>query len=376
MFYISKITPLFFILAFINLFLSLYLKAKTGNFIYYGQIAVFGFILNTIIGAFYQVIPNSQQQRLSLEWIEKIVFIIGVLYSVYIALGNFNIAYFFIASQVLIFSFHILSVVKNLKPLTVKYLTASIVFMFLSSIFLFLSLKTDNLSIQVALHTFTVGAMINAILGVQTAWIPMIYMQTLGKTKTGQIVINSLFYIHQIVVVGIILSFFIRDYKFIASFALFELIVILLFLKFVFYDSIKPQIKLHGIPYVIKFFITGHIFLVIGLILAHIVGVSGRFILIPYHIDFMVYGFGLFTIIGGMLHLTPRIIFSMKQNKKGIPLSRKKFENLYKIILISYVAFIILDIAGYLVFGVIVFSLVLLFAFLSSLIDFLKLYKT
>lgn len=204
MFYISKITPLFFILAFINLFLSLYLKAKTGNFIYYGQIAVFGFILNTIIGAFYQVIPNSQQQRLSLEWIEKIVFIIGVLYSVYIALGNFNIAYFFIASQVLIFSFHILSVVKNLKPLTVKYLTASIVFMFLSSIFLFLSLKTDNLSIQVALHTFTVGAMINAILGVQTAWIPMIYMQTLGKTKTGQIVINSLFYIHQIIVVGII----------------------------------------------------------------------------------------------------------------------------------------------------------------------------
>lgn len=49
----------------------------------------------------------------------------------------------------------------------------------------------------------------------------------------------------------------------------------------------------------------------------------------------MVYGFGLFTIIGGMLHLTPGIIFNMKQNK-----------------------------------------LVLLFALLSSLIDFLKLYKT
>lgn len=153
------------------------------------------------------------------------------------------------------------------------------------SIFLFLSLKTDNLSIQIALHTFTVGSMINAILGVQTAWIPMIYMQTLGKTKTGQIVINSLFYTHQIVAIGIVISFFIRDYKFIASFALFKLIVILLFLKFVFYDSIKLQIKLHGIPYIIKFFITRHIFLVIGLILAHIIGVSGRFILIPYHID-------------------------------------------------------------------------------------------
>jgi hypothetical protein len=96
-----------------------------------------------------------------------------------------------------------------------------------------------------------------------------------------------------------------------------------------------------GIPYTVKFFIAGHIFLLTGLILAHIIGVSGIFTLIPYHIDFMVYGFGVFTILGGMLHLTPRIIFNMRQ-KAGKVLSRQKFENLFKVVCISYLIFVFL----------------------------------
>ena len=375
MFYVSKITPFFFILAFIDLVASLFIKAKTGNYIHYGQIGVFGFILHTILGAFYQIIPNSQQKKLPLTWISNIVFIISILSSVYLYMGNFEIAYFFVASSVLIFALHILTVVKDVSSLTVKYILSAVIFLIFSSIFLFLSLKQEGFSIQIAIHTFTVGVMINAILGVQTAWIPMIYMQPLGKTKTGKFIINNLFYIQQLVVLGIIFSFFIRDYKFLAGFALFEFAVIFLFLKFIFFDSIKPQIKLHGIPYTIKYFITGHIFLLVGLVIAHIIGVANLFTLIPYHIDFMVYGFGLFTIIGGMLHLTPRIIFSMKQNKKGMPLSRNKFENLYKLIIISYIIFIGFDLYGMSIYGTAIFTLSVLILFVLSLVDFIKLYR-
>jgi len=376
MFYVSKITPLFFILAFIDLFISFFIKVKTGNYIHYGQIGVFGFILNTVFGAFYQVIPNSQQKKLPAIWICYIVFIISILSSLYFYYGNFEVGYFFVVASVLIFAIHVLTVVRNITPLTVKYISASLIFLIFSAIFLFLSLKLQNISVQVAIHTFTVGVMINAVLGVQTAWIPMIYMQPLGKTKTGRFIINNLFYIHQLVILGIIFSFFIRDYKVLAGFAIFEIAVVFLFLKFVFYDSIKPQYKLHGIPYTVKYFIAGHIFLISGLIIAHIVGISNLFVLIPFHIDFMVYGFGLFTIIGGMLHLTPRIIFNMKQSKKGIPLSRGKFELLFKVVFITYILFIAFDFAGYGIYGVILFFVALAVLFINSIYDFFKMYIT
>jgi hypothetical protein len=349
------------------------MKFKTGNYIYYGQIGVFGFVLHTIFGAFYQVVPNSQQRKLPLEWISYIVFLSSVLASVYLYTKNLEIGYFFTISSIILFSIHIFSVVKNLSSLTVRYLFVSLIFLFFSGLFLFLSLKTQGFSVQVAIHTFTLGAMVNAILGVQTAWIPMIYMQPLGKTKVGKFIINNLFYFHQFVVLGIIFSFIINDYKFLAGFALFEFALILLFLKFMFYDSIKPQIKMIGIPYTVKFFIAGHIFLLTGLILAHIIGVSGIFTLIPYHIDFMVYGFGVFTILGGMLHLTPRIIFNMRQ-KAGKVLSRQKFENLFKVVCISYLIFVFLELFG-ISAGVFIYVISLILIFIVSVIDFYKLYR-
>ncbi len=61
MFYISKVTPLLFILAFFNLIVSLFFKLIGDDYLHIGLTAVFGFIAITLISAMYQIIPNSQQ---------------------------------------------------------------------------------------------------------------------------------------------------------------------------------------------------------------------------------------------------------------------------------------------------------------------------
>ena len=80
-----------------------------------------------------------------------------------------------------------------------------------------------------------------------------------------------LVYIHQFIVLAILVGFYFGNYKIVGAFALVELAFIILFIKFVFHDSIKSQFKLHGIPYQVKFFLMGQIFLLVGLIVAHII---------------------------------------------------------------------------------------------------------
>lgn len=53
MFYVSKVSLLFFLLALVGLFSSLILKATSFDFTHYGKLVVFGFILPTVVGAFY-----------------------------------------------------------------------------------------------------------------------------------------------------------------------------------------------------------------------------------------------------------------------------------------------------------------------------------
>lgn len=384
MFYVSKVSLLFFLLALVGLILSLILKATSPDFTHYGKLAVFGFILPTIVGAFYQIIPNSQQKKLSSSFIGYIVFMLSILNLYYLYINDFEKSSFFIVAIALLSTIHLAFIINNLKPITVKFLLFANIFMVLSAIFLMLSVKSPQFSLQIAIHTFTIGVMINAVLGVQTAWIPMIYMQELGKTKFAKVLLKLLVYIHQCIVLAILVGFYFGNYKMVGSFALVEFALIILFTKFVFYDSIKPQFKLHGIPYQVKFFLTGHIFLLVGLIIAHIIGISNKFELIPYHIDFMVYGFAVFTIIGGIIHLAPRIIWNivyvkkaqeMKQipNVKGI-ISREKAEKLYYLALLGYLLFVSFDILlGGLVASLvyIVFLSVVIFGFL---VDFYKLY--
>jgi len=384
MFYVSKYTILFFSLAILALLLSLFIKLTSVDFAHYGKIAVFGFILTTVIGAFYQIIPNSQQQKLPLEWISLVVFILSALSVYYLSINDLEKSSFFILAVSILTVIHLLSVVKNIKPITVKFLLFASFYMVLSALFLFLSVKNPQFSLQIAIHTLTLGVMVNAVLGVQTAWIPMIYMQTLGRTKLSSLIINSLVYLHQIVIAGVLAGFYYGNYKVVGGFALIETAVLILFLKFVFYDSIKPQIKLHGIPYQVKFFIAGHIFLILGLTTAHIIGIKYRFELIPFHIDFVVFGFAVFTVIGGMVHLTPRIIWNivyikkaqqLKQvpNVKGV-ISRKTAELLFWVHTAGYVCFLLLEFLGFSQFATLTYILSLLVVILGFGRDFFRLY--
>jgi len=383
-FYVSKYTVLFFVLAFFSLVLSLVFKLLGQDFTYYGKVAVFGFILTTIIGAFYQIIPNSQQQKLSLEWISAVVLVLSTISIYYLSIQDLEKSSFFLLASSVLTSVHLASVVRNIAPLTVKYLLFALFYLVLSPLFLFLSIKNPQFSLQIAIHTLTLGVMINAVLGVQTAWIPMIYMQTLGKTKVGRFLINSLVYVHQVVILSILVGFYFGNYKAVGGFALLEASLIMLFLKFVFYDSIKPQIKLHGVPYQVKFFITGHLFLTAGLITAHIIAVKYRFELIPIHIDFVVYGFAVFTIIGGMVHLTPRIIWNlvhikkareMKQmpNLKGV-ISRPRAEKLFFVTLVGYLSFLMFEILGFSQLATFIYILAVILVFGGFSRDFYRLY--
>ncbi len=384
MFYVSKVSLLFFMLAIVDLFLGLYLKATSHNPFFYSYMLVFGFVLNTIIGAYYQIIPNSQQIKLPVEKFGYLVFLLSVLMSSYLFFGYLNVAFMFAVATIYAFLIHILTVIRNLKPLTVKYLAFSIIYLSIIPILMLMKIKGSPLNPSVLIHTFTLGVMVNAIWGVQIAWIPMIYMQTLGQTKFKRMVINSLVYLYQLVVIAALIDFYYGNLKLLAGMAMVVLALELLFLKFVVYDSIKPQLKLQGLPYQIKFFLAGHLFFIAGLLVAHIMSISGNFALLNVHIDLMLLGFGLFTVVGGMVHLIPRIIWNMvyirkAQEMKNVPnvkgvISRQKAERLFWVSLFGYLLFIVVDIFGGGFPSTVLFGLTEGYVLLSFWYDFYRLY--
>ncbi len=385
MFYVSRVSLLFFMLAIVDLFLGLYIKATNANFISYAYMLIFGFVLNTIIGAYYQILPNSQQVKLPLEKFGYVVFLLSIISSSYLFFGNFTFAFMFLVATIYAFLIHILTVIRNLKPLTVKYLAFSIIYLSLLPILLMMKIKGVPLNVSLVIHTFTLGVMVNAIWGVQTAWIPMIYMQTLGQTKLKRIVINSQVYLYQLFVLLTLVGFYTANLKMIAGMAMLVLALEILFLKFVVYDSIKPQLKLQGLPYQIKFFLAGHLFFIIGLILAHVMAVANKFSLIGLHIDFMLLGFGFFTIVGGMVHLIPRIIWNMvyirkAQQMKNVPnvkgvISRQKAERLFWVALAGYILFIVADILLGSLPSALIFGFAEGYVLFSFWYDFYRLYS-
>jgi len=218
----------------------------------YGLLVVFGFIASTIIGAMYQIIPNSQQEKLSYPSLSYLTYLLFVLSSIFLVVGNYKSASLLFFIGVVLFSVHIATTVKNVKPITVRFLATSLFFLILSSV-VFLSANFGDIPLQAAIHIFTVGTMINAVLGVEFAWIPMFYMQTVDFRKG-----NILFFIAQAVTLFITLSFFLLDYKILSLAVIFETFVIILFLNIII-PTIKAGKAMVGIPYVVKFFISGNL---------------------------------------------------------------------------------------------------------------------
>ncbi|WP_456382441.1 hypothetical protein [Persephonella sp.] len=314
MFYISKMTPFFFLLAFTDLFIAVFSQALGFDYVFVGILGVFGFILHTIIGAAYQIIPNSQQTQLKNEKLQIFVFITSALGSFFIFMQNYPIAALFTLTAVVIFTVHVLPALKNLQPVTIKFLVASLVYMNVGAfLFAMAYIPVQGLPFvpfQLAVHTITAGVMLNAIIGVEIAWIPMLLMHTLNVKLA-----RGVFYILQLGIAVLLIGFGMLNYKVVAAGSVVILVGLLLFLWIVFNAVRNTTHK--EIPYVIKFFIAGQVFLIAGLLSgAHLAG-SENFDMVPLHMNLMVFGFGGLTIAGAMFHLLPRIVWNMVHVKKA-----------------------------------------------------------
>ena len=324
MFFISKFSPLFFFLAFVNLIGSLVLRINGSDHIDTAIITAFGFVIYTLIGAGYQIIPNSQQRQIKYKHIQAVVFFLSVLSSIFLLTGQFLYASIFNLITVLIFTAHVSTVVHNIQPITVRFIISSVVYTNVASVFFLLSQITGNILLQTVLHTVTVGVLLNAVIGVELAWIPMMLMHSLN-IRLG----NIIFYLHQVTTVLLIGSFYFFDYRYILFAGIFETAVILAFF-YVIFSAVKPSRSLMKVQPPIKYFLGGHLFLVIGLLMALHISASKMIQFIPVHMDAMMYGFAALTIFGGMLHLMPRIVWNMVHIKKAR--EGKEIPNVFQLI--------------------------------------------
>ncbi len=327
MFYVSKMTPFFFLLAFTDLFMAAFSQALGYDYVFVGLVSVFGFILHTLIGAMYQIIPNSQQTELKNEKLQIFVFVASALSSFFIFLKNYPIASLFTLTAVVLFTFHVLPALKNLKPVTIRFLTASLLYMNVGALFFAMAyIPVEGLPFvpfQLAVHTITVGVMLNAVIGVEIAWIPMILMYTLNE-KLARVV----FYVVQAGVAVTLIGFGTLQYKIVAGGSVVILLGLVLFLYIVF-SAVKNTTH-REIPYVIKFFLAGLVFLTVGLLSgAHLAG-SENFDMVSLHMNLMVFGFGGLTIAGAMFHLLPRIVWNMVHVKKAQ--EGKKIPNVFNVL--------------------------------------------
>ncbi|AAC06585.1 hypothetical protein [Aquifex aeolicus] len=313
MFYVSKVTPFFFALALLNLLISLFIRLSQDTSLFFVSL-VFGFVGLTLMGAMYQIIPNSQNRKLSIPKVSYLVFFL-ILVSFYeFYTGNTESGSLFLFLGSLIFFFHLLLNVKNFYPLTVRFLLASMIYLVLSALFLYLHFK-GFLPVQLSVHTLTVGSMLNAIYGVELAWIPMLIMETLNIRKG-----EKLFTAKQVSTLALLLAFWSMNYKLIALAGLLEFGVALYFL-YLNYELFKRKRMPTPPPNVVKIFLFALLFLPLGMLLGIFSASHAQ--ALPFslrlHLDLILYGFGAFTIFGGMLHLLPRIVWNWKVQEKENP---------------------------------------------------------
>ncbi len=223
-------------------------------------------------------------------------------------LGN---KYFSFSNAVLIllFAIHILSALKTPNSITAKFLTASLVFLALNALEL-LMFPFDKINVFFLIHTFTIGFVLNAVIGVELALVPLLYMEPLNMGLA-----NKLFWIHQLSASILIASFYVFDLKFIYFAGILEFIVLGFFVNIV-YKTVENRKFPKNIPYTLRYFFLGLGFLFMGVVFGLLVALG---ILEPFlHADFMIYGFGLTTVLGGIFHFMPRILWNkLYANKVG-----------------------------------------------------------
>ncbi len=349
MLYISKVSFLFFIFAFFYFSLSIFYKLQ-GDFYLTVYTSIFGFILSIIFAGLYQIVPNSQGVKLKYENLTFLNFFIFSLSFLFFILKNITLVSIVTFLSVSIFLVHILTVVKNIKPITVRFITAALFYIFIST-FLFLISNFYTIPLKIVIHTFTVGVLLNLVLGVQMAWIPMLTMKVLNLKFADKV-----FYMFQTSIILFFTSFILENTLFYIISTTSLMITIFAYF-YLLYTSVFKGLKLLKLPDIIKFFMLGWLFFICGFLLGVYMIFSKVISVVWLHLDFMVFGFSFLTILGGTLHLMPRVVWNMKymekvKKGKNVPqvhqLIDQKFLKIFlPVFTFLFLSLIILDLLGF-----------------------------
>ncbi len=341
MYYVSKITPLFLFKAL--LFLGLSLAIKHADWLLSVIFLLYGFIASTLMGAMYQIVPNSQSRKLYFPQLSYLVFFLNTLSLVLFSLKKGVWASGVLFISYLLFSISVFLTVKNWKPITIRFLSASVVFLNLSAVFLLLS-QLDMVPFRLAVHTLTLGAMLNAVYGVELAWIPMLTMTTLNFKKA-----LNLFYFKQFSTLFILISFYITAYNFLIFASIVEFAVALFYLSQIYRILKQRRVKL-TLPIPVKFFLFALSLLPFGLFVGVLMSIFPEWAskLLELHYNILIYGFTAFTIFGGIVHLLPRIIYNWKFSEHqgasiGDFIDESSLPPFLKLSVVLYFAYLILN---------------------------------
>jgi len=311
MFHISRVSPLYFSLALLCLLLSLYLRATEPLSERFLMVLLFGFLGMTLTGAMYQIIPNSQSAKLYREKLAFLSFPLALLSSLSFLMEAFLAGSLLLFASLNIFLFQSLKTIKNPHPPTVRFLILSAFFLYLSSLFLVLHYAGLRVPLQLAVHTLTVGSMLSAIYGVEFAWVPMLLMESVS-VRIG----HRLFYMKLITSLLFLSAFFLMNYSFVAVAGVLEFLLSLYFIYIIFRVVRSRRSPAPVVP-PLRLFLSALPLLPLGLLagidMASRGGPTAQSLGI--HIDLLVFGFAGVTIMGGMSHLMPRIMWQWL--KKG-----------------------------------------------------------
>lgn len=375
MLYISKVSLLFFIFAFLYFSLSIFYKLE-GDFYSTVYTSIFGFILSIVFAGLYQIIPNSQGIKLKHENLTFFNFFLFSLSFIFFIFKNITLASIVVFLSISIFLIHVLTVVKNIKPITVRFISIALFYTFIST-FLFTLSNFYNIPLKIVIHTFTVGVLLNLTLGVQMAWIPMLTMKVLNLKLAEKV-----FYTFQVSIVLFFTSLLLENTLFYII-STTSLILNIFSYFYLLYRCIFKDLKLLKLQDIIKFFMLGWILFIGGFLVGLHMIFSKDIKFVWIHLDFMVFGFAFLTILGGTLHLIPRIVWNMKymekvKKGKNVPQVNQLInQNLLKIFLpVLTVLLFSLIVVDFLHFPNLSFILLLLILFISFYLykDILKFY--
>ena len=305
MFHVSKVSPFYFLLALLCLGASLYLRIAEPLGPRFFAILVFGFLAMTLTGAMYQIIPNSQSGKLYREKLSFVAFPLALLSSLSFFAGEFLIGSLFLFASLNIFLFQSLKTIRNPNPPTVRFLILSAFFLYLSSLILLVHHLIGAIPFQLAVHALTVGSMLSAVYGVEFAWIPMLLMESVS-VRTG----HRLFYLKLVTSSALLVPFFLLDYRLIALAGLLEILLSLYFI-YVVAGVVRRRRSPAPITPPLRLFLSALVLLPLGLSVGFVMAFRGGPSpeLLALHIDLLIFGFGAVTIMGGMSHLMPRVMW-------------------------------------------------------------------